>query len=161
MKNAAGICFSSARKFRCRSVGRKVADMQIVRSPQSVVALLSRSPFRRKFRLSPADRAVVREYGMRGMMEEARALVAEQLAPAAPQNDGRQTPFRGHPIFAAQHGTATCCRRCLEKWHHIATGRALTLADQDYILAVIMTWIETNVRPHAIGRVPPSASASA
>ncbi|VFT76303.1 Uncharacterised protein [Klebsiella aerogenes] len=29
-------------------------------------------------------------------------------------NHGKQTPMRGHPVFIAQHATATCCRGCLE-----------------------------------------------
>ena len=34
-----------------------------------------------------------------------------RLEPAQPANDGRQTPWRGHPVFTAQHATATCCHR--------------------------------------------------
>jgi hypothetical protein len=34
--------------------------------------------------------------------------------------------MRGHPVFIAQHATATCCRGCLAKWHDIPAGRALT-----------------------------------
>jgi hypothetical protein len=25
---------------------------------------------------------------------------------ASPQNDGKQTPFKGHPVFITQHATA-------------------------------------------------------
>ena len=135
--------------------------MQGIRSPQSAVATLSRSPFWRKFRLSRADGEIVREHGMGLIAAHARALVEERLVPALSGNNGRQTPFRGHPIFAAQHATATCCRRWMEKWHYIPTGRVLTLAERDYILTVILIWIKANIRPHPIGRVIPSASASA
>jgi hypothetical protein len=34
--------------------------------------------------------------------------------------------MRGHPIFVAQHATATCCRGCLTKWHRIPQGQPLT-----------------------------------
>jgi hypothetical protein len=47
-------------------------------------------------------------------------------------NDGKQTPMRGHPVFIAQHATATCCRGCLEKWHAIPHGRALSEQEQRY-----------------------------
>ena len=56
--------------------------------------------------------------------------------------DGKQTPMKNHPVFIAQHATATCCRGCLEKWHHIPKekvfivdkiGRALNLTDDDMI----------------------------
>ena len=49
--------------------------------------------------------------------------------------------MRGHPVFIAEHATATCCRGCLEKWHHIPKDRPLTSQEVDYIVEVIMTWI--------------------
>ncbi|WP_394708052.1 DUF4186 family protein [uncultured Desulfosarcina sp.] len=33
-----------------------------------------------------------------------------KLAPASSKNDGKQTPMSGHPVFIAQHATATCCK---------------------------------------------------
>ena len=56
-------------------------------------------------------------------------------------NDGKQTPFRGHPVFIAQHATATCCRGCLAKWHHIPEGQALSPEQQHYVVAVIHHWL--------------------
>ncbi len=49
--------------------------------------------------------------------------------------------MRGHPVFIAQHATATCCRGCLEKWHAIPYGRALSEPEQDYIVQVIHRWL--------------------
>ena len=73
-------------------------------------------------------------------------FVRQRLAPAVIPNDGKQTPMRGHPVFLAQHATATCCRGCLWKWHHIPAGIALTPAQQDYVVDVIMTWIEREMK---------------
>lgn len=60
------------------------------------------------------------------------------------------TPMRGephgHPVFLAQHATATCCRGCLEKWHGIPQGRALTTQEQEYVVSVIMKWIQKEIR---------------
>jgi hypothetical protein len=64
------------------------------------------------------------------------------VAPAAPRNDGKQTPYRGHPVFVAQHATATCCRTCLERWHALPKGRELTAAQQGYVVDVICRWID-------------------
>lgn len=33
-------------------------------------------------------------------------FVEKRLAPAYIPNDGKQTPFKGHPVFIAQHATA-------------------------------------------------------
>ncbi|MGH9835275.1 MAG: DUF4186 family protein, partial [Blastocatellia bacterium] len=56
-------------------------------------------------------------------------------------NDGRQTPKRNHPVFIAQHATATCCRGCLQKWHDIPKGRELREDEQRYVLGVIKRWL--------------------
>ena len=71
----------------------------------------------------------------------ARDIIARRLAPAQPAKDGKQTPYRGHPVFIAQHATGTCCRSCLEKWHHIPKGAELTQEQQDYVVDVIVSWI--------------------
>ena len=55
--------------------------------------------------------------------------------------DGKQTPMRGHPVFIAEHATATCCRGCLEKWHHISKDGVLSDGEVDYIVNIIMKWI--------------------
>ena len=65
----------------------------------------------------------------------------QRLAPAEPVGDGKQTPLRGHPIFLAQHATATCCRSCLAKWHGIAAKRPMSRAEKDHVLAVLAYWL--------------------
>jgi hypothetical protein len=70
-----------------------------------------------------------------------RPLLVKRLGAASPQNDGKQTPFKGHPVFVAQHATATCCRGCLAKWHGIRKGEALRPAELEHIAAVIERWM--------------------
>ena len=106
-----------------------------------VFAGLARSAFRRRFRLGPRERAYLDAKGLAAVLEHARDFVDKRLAPAAPPNDGKQTPFRGHPVFVAQHATATCCRSCLAKWHGLARGRPLDEAERDYVLAVLERWL--------------------
>lgn len=102
---------------------------------------LERSRFRRRFRLGPKDAAYLADKGLPKIMEHAADFIRTRLAPAEPKNDGRQTPMRGHPVFVAQHATATCCRGCLAKWHGITAGRALTDPESDRILLVIRRWL--------------------
>jgi hypothetical protein len=75
-------------------------------------------------------------------MEHAAEFVDKRLAVAFPKNDGKQTPLRHHPVFVAQHATATCCRGCLMKWHGIPKARPLEAAEKQYILEVLKTWLE-------------------
>ena len=53
--------------------------------------------------------------------------------------------MRGHPVFIAQHATATCCRECIRKWHKTQPGRELSQVQQDYLVDVIMTWIQKEI----------------
>ena len=85
----------------------------------------SARPFGRRFHLRGRERAAAQLRGPRTMRAHAAEIIAERLAPAEPRNDGRQTPYRNHPVFVAQHATATCCRSCLETWHGIAKGHRL------------------------------------
>jgi hypothetical protein len=77
----------------------------------------------------------------------AHQIVKARLSAALPANDGGQTPMRGHPVFVAQHATGTCCRECLKKWHKIEQGRTLAPVEIDYIVDVIVAWIEDRRTP--------------
>jgi predicted Fe-S protein YdhL (DUF1289 family) len=112
-----------------------------VRDPDDVFAALGQSSFRRRFRLRGADLAYQRAKGMETVLRHADEMIAVRLAPAEPPNDGKQTPMRGHPVFLAQHATATCCRGCLAKWHRIPQGRELTPEERAYVVSVIERWI--------------------
>lgn len=107
---------------------------------------LSQSKFRSSFSLKANDRNYVSEKGMAKVREHAIDFISKRLAPANLPNDGRQTPMRGHPVFVAQHATATCCRGCLEKWHRIPKGRELTQEEQEYVVDVIMEWISREMK---------------
>lgn len=112
-----------------------------MRDLEDLWAALARSPFRCRQRLGPKERAYLEAKTLETILEHGRQFLQERLAPAAPHNDGRQTPMRGHPIFIAQHATATCCRGCLAKWHRIAAGRPLSEAELDYVLGVLRHWL--------------------
>lgn len=108
---------------------------------EEVFARLERSAFRRRFRLGAEERVYARAKGLGTIREHAETFVRERLAPAAPRNDGKQTPMRGHPVFIAQHACGCCCRGCLRKWHGIAECVAMDEADQRYVVDLLMAWI--------------------
>ena len=103
---------------------------------------LDRSTFRRRFRLSAALKHYIDEKGMDAIRRHAEDFVRTRLASAHPVSDGRQTPMRGHPVFVAQHATATCCRGCLNKWWNVPVGVALSERCQAKVVGLIMAWIE-------------------
>ncbi|TXI44305.1 DUF4186 domain-containing protein [Methylophilus sp.] len=112
-----------------------------MRDLESLFQALQRSTFRTGFRLNAKDLHYLQQKGLPIILDHAERFIAERLAPAVVANDGQQTPMRGHPVFVAQHATATCCRGCLSKWHRMAEGRALTLEEQAYIVVVIEHWL--------------------
>ena len=116
-----------------------------MRALDEIFAALRESAFRRRFHLAAADRDYVARHGLSDVLVQAEELIARRLAPAAPPNDGRQTPWRGHPVFVAQHATATCCRGCLARWHDIPRGAALTDEQTAHVIATLERWLRAQL----------------
>ena len=103
---------------------------------------LAKSAFRSRFKLANKDKEYIQEKGIEKIRSHAVDFVQKRLAPAVIPNDGKQTPMSGHPVFKAQHATATCCRECIRKWHKMQPGKELSQVQQEYLVDVIMTWIQ-------------------
>ena len=84
----------------------------------------------------------IENFDVNEMIRVVNERIQKREAPAFIANDGKQTPMRGHPVFIAQHATATCCRECIRKWHKMQPGRELSQVQQDYLVDIIMTWIQ-------------------
>jgi hypothetical protein len=115
----------------------------LVKPLAEVLGRLSRSKFRSGIQLRERERAYLAAKGIQVVLSHALDFIAARLAPAEPLKDGKQTPWRGHPVFVAQHATATCCRSCLEKWHSIPRGRDLTGDEKSYVVEIIGAWLST------------------
>lgn len=102
---------------------------------------LKRSTFRSKFHLEEKEKKYIAEKGLVVIQIHAFDFIRSRLALADIPNDGRQTPMHGHPVFIAQHATATCCRKCLYQWHRIPPGVPLSEEQQNYVVALIMEWL--------------------
>ena len=103
---------------------------------------LDNSKFRSSFHLKQKDIDYINQKGLDTIRQHAKDFIAKREAPAFIANDGKQTPMRGHPVFIAQHATATCCRECIRKLHKMQPGRELSQVQQDYLVDIIMTWIQ-------------------
>lgn len=102
---------------------------------------LSKSKFRSSFKLKEKDTEYIKNKGLNTIKEHAYDFISKRLAPDNILNDGKQTPMRGHPVFIAQHATATCCRGCLFKWHKISQNKKLNNKEIEYVINLIMLWI--------------------
>ena len=116
-----------------------------MRPLDEVFARLPHSRFRSRFRLGERERTYLEARGLATVLAHAQDFIERRLAAAFPDNDGKQTPMRGHPVFIAQHATATCCRSCLAKWHDIPAGRPLGEADTAHIVAAIERWLQAEL----------------
>lgn len=121
----------------------------MMREFSTLFATLDKSAFRRKFHLKETEQKYFQEKGADVIRVHAEEIIRKRLAPAHPASDGKQTPFRGHPVFIAQHATATCCRGCLEKWHHIKRGQKLSEEQIEYVVKVLLTWLDKQDVSHS------------
>lgn len=103
---------------------------------------LENSRFRSGFHLTKKEQEYLAQKGMDVMRSHARDFVRQKLAPAAPVNDGKQTPMHGHPVFKAMHGCACCCRGCLNRWYRVPLGVELTENQQERIVNLLMAWLQ-------------------
>jgi hypothetical protein len=124
-----------------RSADLSSVNLERMRNIDNLFAALARSNFRRSFQLRGKDLEYLNSKGLALVLTHAEDFIAKRLAPAFIPNDGKQTPFKGHPVFVAQHATACCCRGCLEKWHQIPHGRPLTTEETTYVLTVLERWL--------------------
>jgi len=111
----------------------------------TALAALKKSKFRSRFKLTDKDHQYIQDKGIYTIRSHAVDFITSRLAQPYPKNDGKQTPMKGHPVFIAQHATATCCRGCLKKWYRIEKGRALSDDEIDFVVELVMGWIERRV----------------
>ncbi len=119
---------------------------KLIEQINNTLTALSKSKFRNSFHLKQKEKDYIISKTGKVIKEQAYKIVIERLSPKNIENDGRQTPMKNHPVFIAQHATATCCRKCLSKWHRIAEDKVLTRDEIDYIVRVIMTWIKIEMK---------------
>ncbi len=107
---------------------------------------LNKSNFRKSFYLKKKDIEYINKKGIETIKSHAYDFINKRLTPAVIINDGKQTPMRGHPVFIAQHATACCCRECLFKWHKIEKDRELMPIEIDFIVGLVMEWINRQIK---------------
>lgn len=105
---------------------------------------LSKSNFRSSFKLKEKDINYIDKIGLDKVRKHAFDFINNRLKIFDEVKDGKQTPMRGHPVFIAQHATATCCRGCLEKWYGISRKKELNEKEVHFIVNIIMKWIVIN-----------------
>ncbi len=114
----------------------------------NVINKLQKSKFRSSFKLKQKEIDYINEKGMSMIKRHAVDFINQKLAPSNPENDGKQTPMKNHPVFIAMHACACCCRTCLYKWHKIPMNKELTKDEKNYIYGLLIYWITLEYKKH-------------
>ena len=166
-------CFLATRKLRstqqegrCRTCGADLVDWTRVKRRDltdiaNTFTSLRQEYFRHYFWHIELDTRAVNYARRKGRIRLAaatRARIASSVGPATPWRDGQQTRREGsgNPIHYAQHATATCCRRCIEEWHGIPRGRALSEPEIDYLSGLAIRYLEERVLVTEHGETVPA-----
>jgi len=80
------------------------------------------------------------------LLSEVPKRLQQSIGKANPFRDGTQTPFHGKAVYYAQHATATCCRKCVEEWHGIPRGRALTPEEIGYLSQLAARYLQERLK---------------
>ena len=107
---------------------------------QNKLEKLKKSKFRNSFHLKQKEIEYIDKKGLQEIKKQAYEIIEKRIKPEIIKNDGKQTPMKNHPVFIAEHATATCCRGCIEKLHHIKKNKELTDHEIDFIVELIMEW---------------------
>jgi len=160
-------CFKQLKKMaseergRCRACGVDLINWKRVHTRdlndvEHTFEALKRELIRHHFFHKEIDQIAMRHAQRKGLIqlrEAARERLTRYLMPAEPVRDGRQTPLQGNAIYYAQHATATCCRTCLEYWHAIPKGRAITPSELEYCSTLVDLFFDLRLANLADGPV--------
>jgi hypothetical protein len=167
-------CFRATREMKtankagaCRDCGVELVDWSRVHERDSrdaayTFAAMKFEMIRHKFWHVEIDQKAVnyaRRKGYSGLEPAVRSRIRKSVGAPKPTRDGRQTPMEGsgNVIHYAQHATASCCRKCIEYWHALPQGRALTEDEIGYLAELAMLYIRDRLPNLAADgeKVPP------
>jgi hypothetical protein len=157
-------CFVATQKMKkanvkgcCRDCGVTVVDWVRVHSrdigdAKNTIQALKTEKIRHHFWHVVLDEKAVTYASKRTeaeLRERAEKILRRAVGVAEPFRDGTQTKREGsgNPIFYAQHATGACCRKCVEEWHGIERGRALTDEEIRYLTDLVMVYVLEKTTP--------------
>jgi hypothetical protein len=114
---------------------------------KDVMSELEKSNFRNSFHLTRTEKEFLKNRSIESIAQDVYSVLLKRIKDpkAYGFSDGKQTPFTGW-IFKSQHATATCCRKCISKWHKIPIVNPLTDKELKHVLIIILRWISKEIR---------------
>ncbi len=140
----------------CQECGEELGDWDLLhaRDPANeadVFRLLQREFIRHHFWHVEIDEKAMRKaraLGRKAMPEAIGQRLRKSVA-VDPKKmkrwDGTQTPREGDVIYYAQHATASCCRKCIERWHGIPLTGPLSDEQIEYLGGLVRRYIDLRI----------------
>lgn len=133
---------------KCIDCGADFVDWQRVGTPKSdddyKLSMFQREWIRHHFwqHYRPSERDVnyARRKGTSGLVNRAQKVLRNKVFTVTGHLNDIQIPYSG-VIPAAQHATATCCRKCIEYWHGIPRDSKPNDAQIAYLSDWIMKFV--------------------
>jgi hypothetical protein len=94
--------------------------------------------------INKVDKEKALKKGLVKIKDEIIKRITTEIGVAKPFRGG-YTPYYGNIIYYGQHATASCCRQCIEHWHGIPVGRAMTKDEIEYLSSLVLEYIEERV----------------
>jgi hypothetical protein len=134
----------------CRTCGKDLVDFPRIGARNSsdlayTFESLAREFIRHEFWERPFDQHAInhaRRKGKLGMREAASKRIRQSVGRAKNPREGQQTPYDRNVLHYAQHAVAACCRKCIEYWHGIPSGRALTNDETEYLATLLRLYVD-------------------
>jgi hypothetical protein len=85
--------------------------------------------------------------GKDAILKKASEIISKKIAKIPTGHwDYKCTPKQGKEIINyAQHATATCCRKCLDRWHNIPENKVLTSEQIKYCVDLIELYVNDRI----------------
>jgi len=91
-------------------------------------------------RLEERDIRLIETAGVKEIKNQAERMVNKKLLDQ-PENDGRQTPTAGHPVYKAMHACNASNRKELSRSHRIPAGKKLNDTQVEMVVNLLTRWI--------------------
>ncbi len=91
-------------------------------------------------KLEEEDFELIREVGIGGIQEQVQKIVKDKLR-EQPENDGRQTPAAGNPVYKAMNACGCSSRKELSRTHRIPAGGEMTERQVESVSNLLTRWI--------------------
>jgi hypothetical protein len=149
-------------KGACKACGAETVDWKRVRrralnDVSFTFDALKHEWIRHHFFHAQFDEVALRRAHKKGriaVLASAEKIVRQRVGAEKPYRDGMQTPFGSDVMNYALHATAGCCRKCVEVWHGIPQGQALTDAEVAYLASLVRLFLEERLAE--VNELPPA-----